>query len=635
MLPEIGHFCLILALALAILQFFFPLYGTWKKEAHLIYSAHKLALGQSFFVISAFLILVICFVNNDFSVRYVAANSNTHLPFFYKITAVWGAHEGSLLLWVTILAFWTLGILFFTSNINNLFRARALAVMGAISIGFLWFLLQTSNPFLRLILSTPIDGNDLNPLLQDPGFIMHPPILYMGYVGTTVGFAFAIAALWSNGFGTAWIRWSLPWVLTSWCFLTLGITLGSWWSYRDLGWGGWWFWDPVENASLMPWLISTALIHSLMVSAKRGVFKNWTIILSILAFVLSLMGTFLVRSGILTSVHAFAVDPSRGLFMLSFVGIVILFSFVLYAWRGQRTGMGGQFTFVSRESLLLTNNLLLFVLMATVCLGTLYPLILQVLNIAKISVGPPYFNAVFVPISAILLFLMGFAPSVHWYNTSWNILIRNLFLPFLISIGISLFFPWIMNHDLPWGLMLGLSLSVWIVLTGFKGLLERVWQLKSFKKISRSFWAMTIAHLGVAISVLGISITCYYSIEKNFLMHLNSVAAIADYQIRLLGFSEEDGDNYQGTSVYFSVLNNNHIIRSEKRFYPVSQAAMSLPGININWWGDLYIALGALHQISGVDTFEVRIYYKPGVRWIWIGGILMALGGLLGIKKRS
>lgn len=623
MFPEIGHYALILALWLALLQFILPLIGAWRGQENFIESAKSLALGQALMVSLAFFILEYAFITNDFSVAYVAQNSNTHLPLFYKLTALWSAHEGSLLLWVMILSIWTTAVCFFSHSIDTVFRARVLAVMGGVSFGFLLFLLFTSNPFLRLLPDVPIDGNDLNPLLQDPGLVIHPPMLYMGYVGTTVAFAFAMAALIAGKLDLTWAKWSFPWTISAWCFLTWGITLGSWWSYRDLGWGGWWFWDPVENASFMPWLVTTALIHSLIVTQKRGAFKNWTVLLAILAFILSLMGTFLVRSGILVSVHAFAVDPTRGIFLLKFLATIIGGALAIYAWRAPAIGQGESFDFISRESFLLSNNVLLLVLMATVLLGTLYPLILQVLNVAKISVGPPYFNMTFVPIACLLLMMMCFAPATYWKKTSAHQLWRRSWLSFFISLAAAIFFPWVFTHQISFGVVIGVSLALWLILA----------TLQDFFWRSRRLWSMMFAHIGVAVTVLGITLTSYYSEEGSAVMHLGDQLTVGPYHVILRELSPVEGPNYQALSARFVFAeNNSQEILSEKRFYPVSEGVMSIPGIHINFWRDVYLALG--EETKDEKGFEVRWYYKPFVRWIWLGGILMVLGGIVGLRKR-
>ncbi len=629
MFPEIGQFSLILAVVLAFLQFVLPCLGAYKNNLILVRSANSLALGQAFFVGIAFFTLLFAFVNDDFSVAYVAANSNTHLPLFYKMTAVWSAHEGSILLWTAILALWTTLVVFLGQQIEAVFLARVLAVMGAISFGFLLFMLLTSNPFIRLLPNFPVDGNDLNPLLQDPGLVIHPPILYMGYVGTTVAFAFAMAALMAGKVEVHWAKWSLPWTIAAWCFLTWGITLGSWWAYRDLGWGGWWFWDPVENASFMPWLVTTALIHALVVTSKNGAFKNWTLLLAIIAFLLSLIGTFLVRSGILTSVHAFAVDPKRGAYLLEFLGIVILFAFTLYGFRAPKVGNAVYFEFVSKESLLLANTMLLFVLMLTVLLGTLYPLFLQVFHIAKISVGPPYFNMVFMPLVSVMFFFMGFAPACQWQKSELKIVLRQVGISFFLAIAMAFFLPWLITQTLSFKVVLGLGLAFWVLLSCLQDIYWRTQHFRKWRAPSYSFWAMIVAHIGVAVTVIGITLNTQYTSEDNLILPIGRSQQANHFQIKLLEVKDTLGSNYEGVEAKFLLMPGEIIITASKRFYPVSQAVMTVPGIDIGLWRDIYIALGA--QTLDHQGYEVRIYEKPFIRWIWYGGLMMVLGGLIAI----
>ncbi len=629
MIPELGYFSLILALLFAALQFILPFIGAFRETPRLLASAKPLALAQAWWVVVAFGCLEWAFISNDFSVAYVAANSNTHLPLFYQLTAIWSAHEGSLLLWVAILALWTALVALWSKRLPLEMQARVLAVMGGVSSGFLWFLIHLSNPFKRLLQNIPFDGNDLNPLLQDPGLVIHPPMLYMGYVGTSVAFAFAMAALWRGKLDISWVRWSLPWTIAAWCFLTWGITLGSWWSYRDLGWGGWWFWDPVENASFMPWLVVTALIHSLMVTEKRGAFKNWSVFLALFAFALSLMGTFLVRSGILISVHAFAVDAERGAFLLKFLSLVCMFSFVLYAWRAPKMTPGGVFSVISRESFLLANNVLLFVLMLTVLLGTLYPLILDGLGIAKISVGPPYFNAVFLPLTSVLFLLMGMAPAVRWQYMPAKLLLQRLqwVLPFSIICAMAL--PWALTGMFSFTTVIGLSGSFWIIATCAQDFLIK-WPQRYH--LTGRYYGMILAHLGVAITVIGITLTSNYSIEKDLAVSQNQTVPLGPYHITLVTVEDLQGPNYQGMSGEFAVTSDNYAdfsLSAEKRLFNASGSVMSIPAINVGLWRDVYIALG--DPLPG-DRFGVRYYYKPFVRWIWLGGLLMVVGGLLALR---
>lgn len=627
MIAEIGHLALVFALLFAVLQGLLPLLASKRSSLQALgFSCAKpFALSQAFWVFVAFACLEWAFFNNDFSVAYVAANSNTHLPLFYKLTALWSAHEGSLLLWVLILALWTALVACFSRSLPPDMQARVLAVLGIISTGFLWFILRLSNPFKRLLDHVPLDGNDLNALLQDPGLVIHPPMLYMGYVGTSVAFAFAMAALWRGKLDVAWVRWASPWTLVAWCFLTWGITLGSWWSYRDLGWGGWWFWDPVENASFMPWLVVTAMMHSMRVMEKRGAFKNWSVFLAITAFALSLLGTFLVRSGILTSVHAFAVDAERGAFLLKFLALVILLAFALYAWRAPLMIGGGVFKVLSKESFLLANNVMLFVLMLTVLLGTLYPLVLDALGIAKISVGPPYFNAVFMPLCALLFLWMGMAPAVRWQAMPAQALWQRLRWVFGLSIAVAFLLPWLLTAQLTVAVVVGLSSAFWLITATLQDVYLK-WR-RGQAPLTPRYLGMVIAHLGVAVCVLGITLTSAYSIEQDTALAVGQRAALASYRVELTAVGGLQGPNYQGMTGEFRVTNEHQdfSLVAEKRLYNTSQSVMSIPAINIGLFRDVYIALG--DPLPG-DRFGVRLYYKPFIRWIWLGGLLMVIGGL-------
>lgn len=639
MIPEFGQFALILALCLAIVQSSFPLVGSYNNNIRWMGLSRYAAFGQFFFIAISFLCLITIFLQNDFSVIYVAENSNSHLPWYYRIPAAWSAHEGSLLLWVTILSFWTAAVAWWGKKLPQQIIARVLAILGLISVGFLWFTLATSSPFLRLLPNYPSDGQDLNPILQDPGLAFHPPMLYMGYVGFAVGFAFAIAALLSGKVDAAWAKWTKPWVLIAWCFLTLGITLGSWWSYRELGWGGWWFWDPVENASLMPWLVGTALLHSLIVTEKRGLFKSWTILLAICAFSLSLLGTFLVRSGVLNSVHAFASDPSRGVFMLRFIAIVVGGSLLLYAIRAPKIKSSHFFTLLSRESFILLNNILLIVAMATVLIGTLYPLILDALTSEKISVGPPYFNLVFVPIVALLFIGMGVAPLCRWYYTEPSQVIRKLLLNVFICISLALMSSWLITGSFSWQVMLALTLANGIVLAIISEITQRfpslstTWQ--KFTQMSMRQIAMTVAHFGVAVSIIGIAISSNYSVEKDVSMSPGDRAQVGPYIFQFDNISDIQGSNYSGAAANFEISHNGKVIShmvAQNRIYSVQNVAMSEAAIDAGIFRDLYIALG---EPLANNAWGIRLYYKPFVRWIWCGGVLMLIGGLLSFYEKK
>ena len=635
MIPELGHFALILALFIAVLQTVVPLLGAAKGNPRWIAMARPSAQAQGLFVLIAFGLLMYSFVVNDFSVLYVAANSNSKLPVIYRISAVWGAHEGSLLLWTLILCAWTVAVSLFSEGLPEKFVARVLAVMGAISVGFLSFMLLTSNPFERL-LSIPLDGNDLNPLLQDPGLIIHPPMLYVGYVGFSVAFGFAIAALLDGRLDTAWAKWSRPWTTAAWMFLTLGIALGSWWAYYELGWGGWWFWDPVENASFMPWLVGTALIHSLAATEKRGVFKNWTVLLAISAFSLSLLGTFLVRSGVLTSVHAFASDPTRGIYILAFLALVIGGSLGLYAWRAPGTMQGGSFQASSRETFLLINSMLLSVAMASVLLGTLYPLINEALDLGKLSVGAPYFNAVFIPLMTPLALIIGVGPLVRWRSDSLGRIWQQLRYIFVACIVLGSLLVMMMTRHALLQSILGVSIALWIIAST---LLSFSTRLKSsqhsasgFRKIPRGFIGMSLAHIGFAVTIIGITITSHHSEELHRRMGVGDELEFSGYQFVLESIGEQEGPNYQAIEARFQVYKGSTEITTlitEKRTYHARGQTMTEAGIDAGLFRDLYVSLG---EPLDRGDWSVRLFYRPFVRWLWLGAIFMALGALLAIS---
>jgi len=639
MLPEIGHFALILALALALAQGVFPLLGAARGNFALMRVARTTALGQFAFIATAFGALVYAFVGNDFSVLYVASNSNTSLPLQYRIAATWGGHEGSMLLWVLILAGWAVAITRFSRHLPEDFIARVLGVMGLVSAGFLAFLLFTSNPFLRLV-PAALEGRSLNPLLQDVGMILHPPMLYMGYVGFSVAFAFAIAALLSGRLDAAWARWSRPWTTLAWMFLSLGVALGSLWAYYELGWGGWWFWDPVENASFIPWLVGTALIHSLAVTERRGAFRGWTVLLAIFAFSLSLLGTFLVRSGVLTSVHAFATDPARGTFVLVFLGVVVGSALLLFAARAHRIGLGGSFATVSRESMLLLNNVMLAVAAGSVLLGTLYPLVLDALGAGKISVGRPYFEAVFIPLMAPAMFLIGVGTMAHWKKASLPDLATRLRWAFVVGLVTALLVPFAMGA---WntGVSLGILLAAWITTSSVAGLLERLRQspaaggiLARLNGISRSYYGMLLAHIGVAVFIAGATLVKGYETDKEVRMSVGDSVEVGGYSFQLAGIDEAPGPNYVASRGEIRVTRNGRAVTTmypEKRNYGDKKNPMTEAAID---WGivrDLYASLG---DRLDAGAWAVRIYHKPFVEFIWIGWLMMALGGLLAVLDR-
>ena len=638
MIPEIGHFALILALCVTIVQGVVPILGAASGNVSFMAVARPAARVQFVLVLTAFCSLGYAFAAKDFSVLYVATNANSQLPLQYRLAAIWGAHEGSLLLWTLILSLWMVAVTLFSSQLPEAMRARILGVMGLVSLGFLLFMLTVSNPFERLI-PAAVDGRDLNPLLQDPGMVLHPPMLYMGYVGFSVAFSFAIAALLGGNLDAAWARWSRPWTTVAWCFLTVGIALGSGWAYYELGWGGWWFWDPVENASFMPWLAGTALIHSLAVTDKRGGFKVWTVLLAILAFSLSLLGTFLVRSGVLTSVHAFATDPKRGLFILVFLAIVIGGSLILYAWRAPRVGLGGGFALASRESMLLANNVLLVVAMGSVLLGTLYPLFLDALDLGKLSVGPPYFDAVFVPLMTPAIFLMGIGPLAQWKKADLPNLATRLRWAFAVSLVTALALPFILGKWTPL-LSLGLLLALWIATTAVVNLRERLPRLEGhalltrFAAVPRSYWGMLLAHCGVAVFVVGVTMVKGYEIEKDLRMDVGDRAQIGRYTFRFDGVQEVKGPNYLAARGTFQVSRDGRdvtVMYPEKRLYTVQNQAMTEAAIDTGWLRDLYVSLG--QPLEG-GAWSVRLYHKPFIDWIWGGCLMMALGGVLAISDR-
>ncbi|MGZ8321287.1 MAG: heme lyase CcmF/NrfE family subunit, partial [Telluria sp.] len=625
MIPETGNYALVLALCLALLQGVLPIAGSLNGNARWMALARPAAAGQFLLTTFAFACLVTAFVGNDFSVQYVAQNSNSMLPWYYRLTGTWGGHEGSLLLWTWMLAAWTFAVTLFSRQLPEDTLARVLGVLGLVSVGFLLFMLLTSNPFERL-LPAAVDGRDLNPLLQDFGMIIHPPLLYMGYVGFSVAFAFAIAALIGGQLDAAWARWSRPWTLVAWSFLTLGIFMGSYWAYYELGWGGWWFWDAVENASFMPWLVGTALIHSLAVTEKRGSFKNWTVLLAIFAFALSLLGTFLVRSGVLTSVHAFATDPARGSFILVFLALVIGGSLLLYAWRAPTVGLGGRFAMFSRESMLLLNNVVLLATTGTVLLGTLYPLFLDALGLGKMSVGPPYFETVFVPLMVPLLLLMGVGPFVRWKESSWQDLLARLRIVALAALGIALGLGLLLAAT-PM-VMLGLACAAWILLATGAHLIQRLRHAPAgtalfarLRREPRSYWGMLAAHAGIDIFVIGVTLVKGYDDAQDIGMRVGESASVGGYTFALTGVQDVKGPNYVAARGNFEVSRGAERIATlhpEKRMYTVQQMPMTEAAIDRGFTRDLYVSLG---EETASGQWVVRIQHKPFVGWIW-GGCL-------------
>jgi len=634
MLPELGHFSLIVALCVALTLGTLPLVGAARGHTAWMALARPAAQAHFVFVAIAFFSLMASFARADFSLVNVAANANSELPMAYKLAATWGSHEGSMLLWVFMLAGWTLAVSLLSRRLPLDMVARVLGVMGFVSVGFLLFILLTSNPFLRL--NPPaLDGRDLNPLLQDPGMVIHPPMLYMGYVGFAVAFAFAVSALLAGRFDAAWARWSRPWTTAAWMFLTVGIALGSWWAYYELGWGGWWFWDPVENASFMPWLAGTALIHSLAVAEKRGAFKAWTVLLAIAAFSLSLLGTFLVRSGVLTSVHAFATDPARGVFILGFLGVVIGGSLALFGWRAGRVGLAGRFDRLSRESLLLGNNVLLAAATGAVMLGTLYPLALDALGLGKLSVGPPYFEAVFVPLMAPVVLLMGVGPLARWKAATVAELAARLKWPALASSAAALALPWAAGR-IGAGVVVGLFLATWVFTSTAAVLLARMrgGGLAQLARSSRGFWGMVVAHLGVGVFIVGVTMVRGYETERDVKMHVGDHVEVAGHVFRFRGVQETSGPNYVAVRAAIEVQRPGgtpFTMAPEKRLYKVQQMPMTEAAIDVGLTRDLYVSLG---EPLDETTWTLRIYHKPFIDWIWGGAFVMALGGLLALADR-
>ncbi|WP_066963664.1 heme lyase CcmF/NrfE family subunit [Microbulbifer sp. Q7] len=641
MSPELGHFALIVGLLLSVALSVVPLLGTYAGRVLWMDTARPLSMGVLAFTALSYVCLTVAFVNSDFSVAYVAQNSNSILPMVYKVTAVWGGHEGSILLWLLMLAGWTAAVAVFSRQLPDVLVARVLSVMGMLLIGFFLFILLTSNPFDRILPFPPTDGSDLNPLLQDPGMIIHPPLLYMGYVGFAVAFAFAVAALLEGRLDSAWARWARPWTAVAWSFLTLGIALGSWWAYYELGWGGWWFWDPVENASFMPWLVGTALLHSLAVTEKRGIFRSWTILLSIFAFSLSLLGTFLVRSGVLTSVHAFATDPLRGGFILAFLAVVVGLSLLLFAVRAPAVSAGSVFSAKSRETFLLSNNVVLMLIMAVVITGTLYPLLADALNWGKISVGPPFFNLFFVPLMVVLCVLLGLGIHANWKDTKARRLVKAWGLPALVAV-IAAPIVTVMAGDFHWGAMLGVLAGLWVVTSSVADILAKSRNAETrwagLKRQRASYYGMHLGHIGLAVSVLGVALTTVYSVEKDLRMSPGQSEEMSGYEFTFEGVRQVRGPNYQASEGVLVVRNNGQVVAEllpQKRSYFSGGNIMTEAAIDSGLFRDLYVALGDpmdKNNLSG--DWAVRVHYKAFVVWIWLGSALMALGGAIAVADK-
>ena len=628
MIVELGHFSIVLALICSVMLSIIPIIGAQTNNAHLMAIAKSAARAQFLLVFLGFLALTWAFVTNDFSLTYVASNSNSSLPLGFRISAVWGAHEGSLLLWVLILSIWMAAFTCSNNDMPPKFKARVLAILGIISFGFLIFMLFTSNPFLRS-LPSPANGLDLNPLLQDLGLIIHPPLLYAGYVGFSVPFALAVAALLGDGVNPEWARWARPWVLVAWSFLTIGISLGSWWAYYELGWGGWWFWDPVENASFMPWLLGTALVHSLAASEKRNIFKSWTILLAIATFGLSLIGTFLVRSGILTSVHAFATDPTRGVFILAFLTIVIGGALAVFAANKPQSDSLADNSLAARETFLLTNSIVLSVATATVLLGTLYPLLIDALGLGKMSVGAPYFNSVFIPLMVPLLMLIGFGQTAHWRRDSFRRLFSIAKYPAacatILAVG-----AWAMLEGT--GALqaaLALLMAFWVIVTTLKNLYLQLSNATKISPVRRAFLGQSVAHIGFAVTVIGVTLVSIYSVEKHVRMSPGESIEFSSYQVTFNSIKKITGPNYSGVEATFNVTQDEKIIAvlfPQKRNYNAGSQTMTEAGISAGITKDIYIALG---EKIDTEDWGVRLNIKPFVRWIWFGAFLMAAGGMI------
>lgn len=633
MIAELGNYALGLSLAIALLLAALPLWGAEKGNDQLMALARPMTYGLFLALTVAFGALFYAFAVNDFTVQYVVNNSNSNLPLRYRLSAVWGSHEGSLLLWIWLLTLWSTAVAWFSKPLPQEAVSRVLGIMGIVSVGFLLFVLFTSNPFERTFPNFPVDGRELNPLLQDVGLIFHPPLLYMGYVGFSVAFAFSIASLMTGKLDTAWARWSRPWTMAAWVFLTLGIVLGSWWAYYELGWGGWWFWDPVENASLMPWLAGTALLHSLAVTEKRGSFKAWTVLLAIMAFSLCLLGTFLVRSGILVSVHAFASDPTRGLYILVYLIVVIGGSLGLYAVKGGQIRSRDNAERYSRETMLLLNNILLMTALAVVFLGTLLPLVHKQLGLGSISIGAPFFDQMFLIIMTPFALLLGVGPLVKWRRDQFSSIRTPVVISVILMVIAGFVLPFWLQDKLTVSSVLGTMMAVIIALLSLYELQQRATHRSGFfpglTKLSRSHWGMFLAHLGVAMTVWGIAFSQNYSVERDVRMNVGDSVEIAGYEYKFQGISNADGPNYAGGKAQVDILKNGKteaILFAEKRFYTVSKMTMTEAAIDWGLTRDLYVALG---ESLGDGSWALRLYYKPFIRWIWLGGVFMALGGLL------
>ncbi|NRA61341.1 MAG: heme lyase CcmF/NrfE family subunit [Psychrobium sp.] len=637
MIPELGNFALIVGLAFAICLSVIPLVGVASNNLNLVRYARPLTFGAFFFTLLSYVLLTVSFINDDFSVLYIVKQSNTLLPLQYKMAAVFGGHEGSLVLWVLMLTTWAGALAVSSKQLDEAFVARVLSVLGMVIVGFMLFTLLTSNPFERLLPNFPSEGRDLNPLLQDIGLIVHPPMLYLGWSGFSVAFAFAIAALMTGRMDAAWARWTRPWTLAAWSFLTIGIALGSWWAYYELGWGGWWFWDPVENASFMPWIVGTALIHALSVTEQRGAFRNWTVLLAISAFSLSLLGTFLVRSGVINSVHSFASDPERGMFILMLLCIVIVGSLTLFAFRASALQGTSKFEFYSKETFILAGNIGLVTATATVLLGTLYPLLVDALGMGKISVGPPYYNAVFTPIIAGLVVLMGIAPVIRWKKNKSGTFRKELGLIALASIGFGLAFPLLYGGEFIGWVAVGMGLAFWLVTATLKNAKNNISNSDGrmdFSRPTQSYWGMVVAHMGMAVAIVGVTMVSYYETQLDVRMDVGSKVELSGYEFVFEGMKDVKGPNYsakQGQFRVFEAGNEVAFLQPERRNYLVQTMGMTEAGIDSTITRDLFIALG---DPLDNEAWAVRVYVKPFINLLWIAAALIAFGGFMCMTDR-
>ncbi len=635
MAAEYGHIALLIALAFACVQSIVPLVGAQSNREWMMQYARPMALGQAFFLTISFIALSYSFVVDDFSVAYVANNSNSLLPTQFKISAVWGGHEGSLLLWVLMLGLWGAAVAMFSKALPIEMVARVLAIMGMVGVGFILFTVLTSNPFERILPSIPMDGADLNPLLQDFGLIVHPPTLYMGYVGFSVAFSFAIAALLGGRLDAAWARWSRPWTTAAWVFLTMGIALGSWWAYYELGWGGWWFWDPVENASFMPWLVGTALIHSLAATEKRGVFKSWTVLLAIFAFSLSLLGTFLVRSGVLTSVHSFAADPERGVFILALLGLSVGGSLTVYALKAPTVTSSGKFKLLSREGFLLANNALLVVATLTILLGTLYPLMVDFISGEKLSVGAAWFNTMFVPLASAMTALAGIGAMSRWKVMPGKLLLAQLSGALVIALIVAAAFPLVYAGEMNFKVAFGLFISTVLIATTVGDIWRKSkGQLSRLGKLTKSYWGMVIAHTGLAITVIGVTVVSNYSVEKAVKMFPGDVVTLSGYNFEFTQVGLQQGPNYMANVGVFEITKAGRevaTLNAEKRRYKVQGSMMTEAAIDAGLFRDLYVSMGEPLEDG---AWGIRLQVKAYMRWVWLGSIFMCVGGLLAILDK-